>query len=700
MPRRRKRKAMPEDAIFALDIGTRKVAGLVGIQNGDGFIIRAAELLEHEERAMLDGQIHDISRVVSEVSEIKEKLEEKVGYSLTKVSVAAAGRVLKTCRIKVERDIEEGREIDSHLVGAMEMEAIQRAQMQIDDSTAGKDTGRYFCVGHSVVSYYLNDYVISSLIGHKGRKAGVEVIATFLPEMVVDSLYTVMERAGLEVTFLTLEPIAALNVAIPKELRLLNLALVDIGAGTSDIAVTKSGTIIAYDMVPVAGDEMTEAIAQNFLVDFNTAERIKRDYSAGKTDIQFTDVLDNHVSVGPDDVASAVRPVVEQLAGIISERIIACNGGKSPNAVFLVGGGSRTPELARAIADKTGLPKERVAVRDRSIAKNVVMEAEFTAGPDSITPLGILVTTGLFRGSDFYFVTVNGKSVKVFNSYKMRVADVLALAGFNPEQLLCKSGRRLRFFLNGESRTVPGGTGKPAEIKVNGRPESLNGIVSPGDRLTVVPAENGEDARAVCGDLLSRFPPAILKHDGEVHRIYPKIRINGEPADETTQINDGDRVEITMDCTVSDIARRFGIDTEQYSIEINGSKKEPAYRIQCGEVIECRPGMKDMGAEKEPEPEKNASVQEVSQESHDFGMTVPVPGNSAASGSGVNVTVNGKRMNLPLKDDHIIFVDIFNYIDFDLSKPKGSIVLKLNGRDAGYTDPIKDGDVIDIYWQK
>lgn len=64
------------------------------------------------------------------------------------------------------------------------------------------------------------------------------------------------------------------------------------------------------------------------------------------------------------------------------------------------------------------------------------------------------------------------------------------------------------------------------------------------------------------------------------------------------------------------------------------------------------------------------------------------------------MTVNGKRMNLPLKDDHIIFVDIFNYIDFDLSKPKGSIVLKLNGRDAGYTDPIKDGDVIDIYWQK
>ena len=455
MPKRRKkRKAMPEDAIFVLDIGTRKIAGLVGIQQGGSFFVRAAQVLDHEGRAMVDGQIHDISMVVSEVSRVREALEQQTGYSLDKVSIAAAGRVLKTCRIKVERELEEGREIDSHLLGAMEMEAIQRAQMQIDDSPAADDAGRYYCVGYSVVSYYLNDYIISSLLGHKGQKAGVEAIATFLPEMVVESLYTVMERAGIEVTYLTLEPIAALNVAIPSELRLLNLALADIGAGTSDIAVTKSGTVIAYDMVPIAGDEVTEAIAHNFLVDFNTAERIKLDLCAGKTDIEFTDVLDNQVVVRPEDVTAAIRPVVDQLAETISGRILECNGGKAPNAVFLAGGGSQTPGLSDAIADRIGIPRERVAVRDRSIVKNVLIEADMPSGPESITPLGILVTTGLFRGTDFFSVNVNGKSVKVFNTHGMRVADVLALAGFNPEQLICKSGKRLRFFLNGESRTL------------------------------------------------------------------------------------------------------------------------------------------------------------------------------------------------------------------------------------------------------
>ena len=708
MPRRRrKRRAMPEDAIFVLDIGTRKIAGLFGIQKGGSFVVRAAEVLEHEGRAMVDGQIHDISMVVAEVSRVRDILEQRTGYSLDKVSVAAAGRVLKTCRIKVERELEEGREIDSHLVGAMEMEAIQRAQMQIDDSLSGNETGRYYCVGYSVVNYYLNDYIISTLPGHKGQKAGVEVIATFLPEMVVDSLYTVMERAGIEVTYLTLEPIAALNVAIPNELRLLNLALVDVGAGTSDIAVTKSGTVIAYDMAPIAGDEITEAIAHNFLVDFNAAERIKLDLGAGKTDIQFTDVLGNQVAILPEDVSNAIRPVVDQLAETITERILGCNGGKAPNAIFLVGGGSQTPGLSDAIAERIGLPRERVAVRDRSIARNVVIETDMPAGPESITPLGILVTTGLFRGTDFFIVTVNGKSVKVFNTHRMRVADVLALAGFNPDQLICKSGKRLRFFLNGESRTLAGGIGKPAEITVNGEPESLNGKVSPGDKLFVIPAENGEDARAVCGDLLAEFPPAALKLNGEIHTIPPVIRVNGEPADENTVIKYNDYVDISMDRTVFDVAQQFGVDSAQYSFEINGKSADLSYRLQGGEVIECRPrNLTGLEPDKtapeadEPaaEPGKPAPVTDNEQDKPETGTGIPVPDDPAASGEMISVTVNGERIRLP-KKERTIFVDVFNHIDFDLSQPKGTIILKLNGRDAGYTDAINDGDIIDIYWQ-
>ena len=91
----------------------------------------------------------------------------------------------------------------------------------------------------------------------------------------VDGLYAAVGQAGLSVANMTLEPIAAINVAIPENYRMLNIALVDVGAGTSDISITRDGSIIAYGMIPHAGDELTEVIVQHFLVDFNMAESIK-----------------------------------------------------------------------------------------------------------------------------------------------------------------------------------------------------------------------------------------------------------------------------------------------------------------------------------------------------------------------------------------------------------------------------------------
>ncbi len=75
---------------------------------------------------------------------------------------------------------------------------------------------------------------------------------------------------------LTLEPIAAINVLVPPSMRRLNVALVDIGAGTSDIAITNHNTVVSYGMVPVAGDEITEALSNHYLLDFPVAEQAKR----------------------------------------------------------------------------------------------------------------------------------------------------------------------------------------------------------------------------------------------------------------------------------------------------------------------------------------------------------------------------------------------------------------------------------------
>jgi len=85
----------------------------------------------------------------------------------------------------------------------------------------------------------LDNYPIKNLEGHKGRTAVTKIIAAFLPSSVLISLYAVTSRCRLEVDNLTLEPIAAIHAVVPDDVRFLNIALVDIGGGTSDIAVSK-----------------------------------------------------------------------------------------------------------------------------------------------------------------------------------------------------------------------------------------------------------------------------------------------------------------------------------------------------------------------------------------------------------------------------------------------------------------------------
>ena len=142
-----------------------------------------------------------------------------------------------------------------------------------------------------------------------------------------------MDRVGLVVSNLTLEPIAAINVAIPEKLRLLNLALVDIGAGTSDIAITKDGTVIGYGMIPIAGDEITEQIVHKYLVDFNTAEEIK--YKIGKeSEITFTDIIGVSHTVSSEELYEVVKGPVSRLAEEISAKVCEVNANKNPMQYF------------------------------------------------------------------------------------------------------------------------------------------------------------------------------------------------------------------------------------------------------------------------------------------------------------------------------------------------------------------------------
>ncbi len=700
----------PDDVIFSLDIGTRTVVGIVGVPGDDKFKVIGVEVYEHKSRAMLDGQIHDIKQVAEVVKEVKEKLEDKLGFKLTQVAIAAAGRVLKTSEVKVERSIETGKEIDQDLVSSIEVEGIQLAQLKLDEQMANDEKTEYYCVGYSVTNYYLNDYVISSLLGHKGKKIGADILATFLPHMVVDSLYTVMDMVGLEVISLTLEPIAAINVTIPKDLRLLNLALVDIGAGTSDIALTRDGSVVAYAMAPIAGDEITEKIAHHYLVDFNTGEKIKIALSDKKDSITFTDILGVKQTVSKESVSETIKSAVNHLADTISQRILEYNH-KAPNAVFLIGGGSQIPGLTEKISECLKIAKERVVVRGRDIIQNIKFSGKKLSGPEAITPFGIAVTALMQRGQDFLSVTVNDKKIRLFNSKELKVADALVLTGFNPEQLIGRSGKNITYKLNEVEKTVRGGYGKPAEIYINGQVASVDSKLNPGDSITIVPAEDGKDAEVKVLDLVDFEDNKKIILNGSVADVDTKVYINGKLVTPEHNVCDGDVVQISEIKTLSDLVNLYEIDMNHFRILVNNQDVEDDYLLRDQDNIEVMKRINeddlyiDSPSDFEEAELEEETVEEIVDEIETAEALVKeesevekisTPSNQLFPG----VVVNGETVFLNGNKSEYIFVDIFNFIDFDLSKPKGSIRLKLNGKEAEYMDTIQDGDVIDIYWDK
>ena len=148
---------------------------------------------------------------------------------------------------------------------------------------------------------------MSSIRDHSGKILEAQVVATFLPRGVVDSLYAVVGKIGLEVASLTLEPIAALNAAIPSDIRLLNLVLVDIGAGTSDIAICRDGSVVGYTMATIAGDEITELLMRSLLVDFETGERLKMSLDQEQP-IEYLDILGLSHEMTAEELKKLIAP--------------------------------------------------------------------------------------------------------------------------------------------------------------------------------------------------------------------------------------------------------------------------------------------------------------------------------------------------------------------------------------------------------
>ena len=704
------------DIVFALDIGTRTVIGIVGRRTSDGgFQVLACEMMEHPGRAMMDGQVEDIAQVGRLIVQVKQRLEARLQTRLARVAIAAAGRMLRTVRVRAQREFSARTLADRDTVIGLEGEALEQAQEQI---RGGGAAASYYCVGYSIVEYRMDDQPVSQLMGHSCSAISVELLAAFLPYSVVEGLYAAVDISGLEVTSLTLEPIAAINVLIPRELRLLNLALVDIGAGTSDIAVCREGQIASYEMATIAGDELTEAIIRAYLVDFSTAEQLKRRLAAGEETLSFENILGMPCAVSAEDLLSSLQPTIDQLAETIAEKLTACNGG-APAAVFLIGGGSQIPGLGAALSRCLALPQEKIAVGPRRSLKGVELSdfPELT-GPEFITPIGIAVTAITQECFHFFGVSINGRRLKLLNTSHMRLMDVLLMAGFRSGQIIARSGRSLLFTLNGAQHAIRGGIAEPASLTLNGAPASIEADVRPGDVIEITPARDGAPARATLRDLIP--PEGCLS-----------LRINGRPATPDTPIAAGDAVEIVP------LPAPAGLEPAQPAAPDAGPQPaettaagsaDPAAQAQqsaddpapdaafagpSGETALAEKPQPDAGAATEPCAAADSAAQQAAEPAAcpDAGETdaqeacaaaeTQAPAEDFTPGASLQITLNGEPLTLPLSSQQPAYhlMHLLERAGVDPSHPQGKIRMECDGAPVGFMHPIENGANVRIVWE-
>lgn len=751
-------KKLTEPLVFGLDIGTRSIVGTVGYRTStNGFVVVAQESVEHETRAMLDGQIHDIQAVADTIIQVKQKLEQLIGRKLTDVCIAAAGRVLKTVVACAEMHFNYETVVTNEHVYSLDMLGVEKAYDLLRQEQQNDDI-HFYCVGYSVIRYYQNDYPITNLEGHKANTIRTELIATFLPDEVVDGLYAAVEKAGLYVANLTLEPIAAMNVAIPEKFRLLNIALVDVGAGTSDISITNDGSIIAYGMIPSAGDEITEALARHYLLDFGEAEKMKCQ-STMRKQVTVHDIMGLSHKISSEEIAEVAEPVVREITTRVADRIKELNGGKPVSAVFVVGGGGKMMGFEETLADNLGIPKERVALRGSEVMGQIeFLQKNIKVDSLLVTPVGICLNY-YEQKNNFIFVTLNGERIKLYDNSKLTVVDAAMQMGYPNEDLFPKRGKALNYSVNGEKRMKRGEPGDSAVVNLNGKESALSGALSQNDKIEIKASTAGKDAVMTIGE--------IPEYHSAIHFIFNRkpitcprfVQVNGELVSQYYEIQENDEIEILEYYTLEQVLEFMDIvcrgrayvnnasadmETKVYdnfTIACEIKKEEPNYQELIkeygeGQVSEAVLNGEMQEAEQVAEghiTEKDMESGEISsqrQDAEDAKRDDSIPGNvtedipkvkgasdyqtaegalesqqpvsglqkTSPEGVELPITVNGDPVVLKNKKEYIL-VDVLDFYPFDLSVAKGNrLETLINGVSSDFTSPVHENDEVKIYW--
>ncbi len=378
--------------ILGLDIGTEFVKAVLArpTKKGDLEILGVGKAKQTEGN-MYNGAIADIPAVVSVCEEALVQVEEKARERADLTVVGVAGELIKGSTTTVHYN----RKNPNKPITDNEMQEIikkvQQKSGEVAKKTVALETGNenveVRLINSAIVSLTIDGYKISNPIGFKGSDVVIQFYTAFAPLIHVAAIEKVCAELNLDLLTVAVEPFAVCRACLGDDLDSSFSGIVmDIGGGTTDIAVVEDGGVEGTKMFSIGGRSFTHQVAESLGVDFDTAEQYKLDFDTTK--------LDDRVKAKVESALS--RNLSVWLTGIEVALEDFDNVGSLPRNVLLCGGGASLSLIQETLAISDwykDLPFSRrpvIHLIDVAELPNLKNDADFNLDHSYATALGLL----------------------------------------------------------------------------------------------------------------------------------------------------------------------------------------------------------------------------------------------------------------------------------------------------------------------
>ena len=376
-------------ACTALDIGTEFAKALVFEISNDGKgtvrgVGRKRQGLSH----MQSGTVADIAAVVDNCSVALQEAEEMAGFRPSQVVIGIAGELVKgfTTTHSQERKKPDAPITEAELqklIDLVQREALREAERSITWET-GLPNVDVRLVHAAIVGASIDGYALTNPVGFQGRHVKIGIFNAFAPLVHLGALQSVASQLDLELLEVVAEPYAVARVLGSDQIRQAGALFVDVGGGTTDIALVRQGGIEGTRMFALGGRAFTKSLADRLDLPFPRAESLKVDYARG-LDVERKDEVAKIIADDVEVWGAGVELVMEELGG----------GDLLPGRIYICGGGSRLPEIRAALAAERfwkrlsfARPPEVVVMAPDQV-ETISDETDLLVDQQDVTPLGL-----------------------------------------------------------------------------------------------------------------------------------------------------------------------------------------------------------------------------------------------------------------------------------------------------------------------